>query len=182
MNRLAIWLVSPPLGYDTNPPPSLAKQNRENGALFLCFLFMPSLTRSVTFELENNWFIYTVPPLRGLQYDRSGRSTGTAWIHFINPSDAALAKARLNGISAKGTRTFLLSPHLLPHILLFLSGLTTMTSGLFFFSGQPMKIEIEAARPPRDVLAGPRGARGKLISRIGSLPLLDRMQRSVQSS
>jgi len=82
-----------------------------------------------------------------IRYDRSGRSTGTAWIHFINPSDAALAKARLNGISAKG---------------------------------QPMKIEIEAARPPRDAPTGPRGARGKLISRIGSLPLLDRMESSTK--
>jgi len=77
------------------------------------------------------------------QYDRSGRSTGTAWIHFIKPSDAELAKARLNGVSAKG---------------------------------QPMKIEIEAARPRDAARVGPGGARGKLISRIGSLPLLDRIK------
>ncbi|KAF8331302.1 uncharacterized protein EI90DRAFT_1005539 [Cantharellus anzutake] len=81
-----------------------------------------------------------------IKYDRSGRSTGTAWIHFVNPNDAALAKARLDGVSAKG---------------------------------QPMKIEIEAARPARDAPIGPKGPRGKLISRIGSLPLLDRMASNI---
>ncbi|KAF9517689.1 hypothetical protein BS47DRAFT_473769 [Hydnum rufescens UP504] len=86
-----------------------------------------------------------------IRYDRSGRSLGIAYIVFSNPDDALMAKARLDGVSAKGK---------------------PMTITI-----EPIRQKNETPVGPRGTSAG----KSTLLNRISSAPLLSRLDSSTPS-
>jgi hypothetical protein len=58
-----------------------------------------------------------------IKYDRSGRSTGLAWIVYENSADATKAKQQLDGVAAKGESEFCASPFIRLSVLVFELGL-----------------------------------------------------------
>lgn len=102
----------------------------------------------------------------GVQYDRSGRSTGVAVVTFETPAEATRAKNQFDGILAKSKSSSLLISSLFKY-------LRPST-----FVDQPMEITYDTA-PPASAKGPRRGANtGSLLNRIEKPPLLDRLSRN----
>ena len=107
-----------------------------------------------------------------LQYDRSGRSSGTAFIAFETNAEATRAKKQFDGILAKGNVfSFSLPPMLLG------KKLTCFCLPL----GQPMEIVFDTLPPRNPRRSASVPSTSSLLNRIQKPPLVDRLSRDDSS-
>jgi THO complex subunit 4 len=107
------------------------------------------------------------------QYDRSGRSIGTAIISFETAVEATRAKKQFDGYLAKGNE---LSSFLYPSPPLLPGWRTLIAHVAYVCLGQPMRIAFDTFQPPRAprrAVSAPTTA--SLINRIEKPPLAERI-------